>query len=762
MLFKEDKKMLAFANTELGSNYFATWGAARMEDYDMSKIDEFFARVRDNEIESSDFLPMFAACLKAKVVPLVVAAAPKPLPAFVSGENISILTNLNAVLSAIPLRQDASVGHGEVLRALVDKFSYRNVEDLAFSIMTLSAALGTLKGNLGIYDPNVVLTSESGKYNLLNSVKKNKVFLIRDTLLSTLMKYKFNFTFEELNVDMPLTRATWEEVSQGYPWKIGVTHGTQTLTFSFDGSVSGDISKFIDAWNSSLPDDTMEFVHVDDDMMHSARSLLKIYDFNVKDKNWSASRNPLFMMETDVKSIPRDMFEAVDRFVGLVAAKMSAMPYADHFNERFTSYVIAVTRMDVKLFPPEKFFETVDVILMTMASKKTMNAQDHFKKFMSNVVISQIHKATIEGRAERLKYRNVGFREVLTKVMMDPLYPFAPNAVSTVRKFKDIVSKNFDLYKMETDVYGCARMHFVDALTRGFADAPNNWVAGRRNFFDIKVQFCNNNMGHLVTSRDFYSIGPDVGKGKGVIDDIDGVCKMSITENYPVGDRNVPVVFKGDCMSHKLRIVYSANYSAGVLKMFVEKLKDVDLLNPAIGGGWLIPLSFYKKVSFDSPGKMQSGEFFIYFSERQPTTSLEYITLLSSKWATFIRKKCSVMYLANAYMDAGTMTNPVLKRKQFFNKALIKGVIPPAIFKTDWIVNMRNSLLLQLCRAPVNCFIGYIPVGKYHDHVVGADKDAAVMEVEDIGGSNEFIQYEDDDASEEEEGPIGFGPDLSG
>jgi len=651
------------------------------------------------------------------------------LPVSEPVDNLSAATNLYNILRVIPCRHNPDLFVGDIFKKLIEENDFKTSDNVSHFCSAVLSAVGVCKMPLGMLDSSVSISSDVAKTNLARMQKKDRCYLVKDTLLSKLLQYKFNFEFTSDASDEPMDRATWEQVSDGYSWSVIVRHGDDSLKFESSGDIGGDIKKFIDGWNSTLLNDQMEYVELTDEYVSMMRSLLRVFDICAIEKSWNSGRAPCIVSNLSFQQIDNSLFQVADDFMKLVAKNMNSHLYSSHYADNYTSYLVAGSRIDKGCYPSTAFFSKVNLAFMRLASSKILAARNQFKFAMSDVAIAQVFSDVVAARNNRKTYRNKGFREVLSKVMMDPLYPFAPNALSTARKFQDIMCKNKELYDMEANVYGCARMHFSEALTKGITSENHDaWLAGKRNFYDIKTDYCNSNMGYNVQHGDYYAQGVGSAVGKGLIDDVNGSINIEVKVDYKVGPLTVPVLFKKDCVSHKIRVAEAAGYEAGCIKMMVERFKDYSPGDPMKGGGWMAPLSRYTKVSFDSPGKMQSGEFYIYFSGRTDTYDPMRMRLYLSQWAAFFRRKCSVAALANAFMDAGTFRDARDVRKSLFSLSLLNASLPESLQNADPAKDprgvMRNALVLQPRDVGVISYVGYSVIGKKHLQATAEERES--------------------------------------
>lgn len=556
------------------------------------------------------------------------------------GDVSSIYTSLYNVLRDTPVN-DRVMPLNEGLKALVSVLNLTTAEEIAKVCSYIVSATGTVKGKLGSLDESVVMDKDEAKARLSRMVVKNKTYVTTPLLFTKLLQFKFGLSGvynkpsgekdDQGNVvhprHIPLTLDT---LKNGHGYIVNVTLEDVTLCFElYVGkiNVKGDVEAFFLVWNMHLQDEEMIYVPIEPEFKICYDYLLALYDVTYDDKTrlWSMKRNE--MVIKDVSADEED-YKKISKWNASICKFLSDLPVVPrHYNDKYNMYLFACDR---SIGNDPTFVDAVNKIAIN-ARNTAMLLSGKGRAIYGNIMkgttnLTEAVKVMNQCRQERGKYRNIGAREAITKNLMDPIYPLHPSPLVTARKFMSIMISNPMLYAADCDVYGCANMHFYDAIASNHGlvyDREGNQIkCGKRDFYDNDQRYLGNNIAD-VKFGDFYAIGKDVGIGKGIIDDVQSGYPKLVQEM--IGESMVS--FPSGCMSHKMRIIHNAKYDMGCIKMMANKIKNLELKDLS-NRGWLYALGFYKRVVFDVPGKFQSGEFFIYFSDRQGAPSQERMDAL--------------------------------------------------------------------------------------------------------------------------------------
>jgi len=169
-----------------------------------------------------------------------------------------------------------------------------------------------------------------------------------------------------------------------------------------------------------------------------------------------------------------------------------------------------------------------------------------------------------------------------------------------------------------------------------------------------------------------FNIAPGSGKGKTLIDDIEGVF---VTEKI-VRDGDVEIKYPPSCITHKLRVIQAAEYDTFATKMFIDKVRHADV-SKLPGNGWIRSLAYYKTIIFDNPGKLQSGEFFIYGSGYLGKCDPTRLKMIAMQWNAFAIRKSAFILRSHIVMNYAMFAQePMKMRNAVFSKDSFRRSIP--------------------------------------------------------------------------------------
>jgi hypothetical protein len=621
---------------------------------------------------------------------------------------VQINTDVSSYTCFFNILRDVYIGDKIVpvhlgLKGLIDGAGIETTEELAKVCSYIVNTIGPVKGKLGDLDESLAMTVDDAKDIVANKIKKDRVIVTTPVLLGKLAQYKFEMKVRGEGGIKPLT---FEKLKSGYDLDMDITLDGVKLNFKVkDGVVDviGDVDVFFDMWNAHLKGEEMEYVHITPEEKVFCDTLLATYDLKYSNtaKVWSMSRHTDLTKNAAYADFSPEDWAAISQFNVSITEFMNKEKYPSHYMDQYNLYLHACDVVFEK--KSDAFISLINrltVQTFVASSSHISKANVDYKKIIGGTVpLKDAIKMANDVRNERGKYRNVGPREALTKNMCDPLYPMFPSPFVTARKFMSIVVTNPDLYEGECDVYGCARMRFYGPLSDQHNMVTRKGVPvipGKRNYFDNNDTFTGNTVGVDVQFGDFYAITTGAGKGKGLIDDVHLPYSKEVKEkvqdciiNYPAG-----------CFSHKIRMLHTGQYKNACLKLIFNKMKAVDT-DKELNGGWLYPLSYYKSVKFDVPGKLQSGEFYIYAMDRQDSPDMSRLERLKNQWAIFAQRKCAVMVLAHGIMNAATMSpgKVMMRRNSLFDVRSIKTGLPELLrtgSTQNLILNGLNTFVVDV------------------------------------------------------------------
>lgn len=589
------------------------------------------------------------------------------------------------------------------LKGLIDGANIETTEDLVKVCSYIVATVGPVKGKLGDLDEMLSMTVDDAKDIVANKIKKDRVIITTPVLLGKLAQYKFEMQVRGEGGTKPLT---FEKLKSGYDLDMDITLDGVKLNFKVkDGVVDvlGDVDVFFDMWNAHLKGEEMEYVHITPEEKIFCDTLLATYDLKYSNtaKVWSMTRHTDLTKNAAYADFSPEDWAAISQFNVSITDFMNREKYPNHYMDQYNLYLHACDVIFEK--KSDAFIALMNrltVQTFVASSSHLSKANVDYKKIIGGTVpLKDAVKMANDARNERGKYRNVGPREALTKNLCDPLYPMFPSPFVTARKFMSIVAINPDLYESECDVYGCARMRFYGPLSDQHGMVLRKGVPvspGKRNYFDNNDTFTGNTVGVDVQFGDFYAITAGAGKGKGLIDDVHLPYSKEIKEKV----RDCIVNYPAGCFSHKIRMLHTGQYKHACLKLIFNKLKVIDT-DKELNGGWLYPLSYYKNVKFDVPGKLQSGEFFIYATDRQDMPDEIRLERLKNQWAIFAQRKCAVMVLSHGVMNAATMSpgKVMMRRGSLFDSRAIKSGLPELLrggSPQNLILNGLNTFVVDI------------------------------------------------------------------
>lgn len=651
-------------------------------------------------------------------------------------QEVSIATNLYNVLRDIHIGDTQLPVHAG-LESLIVNGEIKTAEQLVKVCSAIISAVGVVKGKLGSVDPSVVLSVDDAKDNLSRCIVKSTVSITTPVLLTRLIQYQFEMEVKG-GVPSPLS---FEVLQTGYELSVVMKLDTEVITFNVNKgtvSVTGDVRGFFTVWNAHLKSEVMEYVLVTDADKMLYDTLLVVYDlkYNHKIPTWSMTRHADVTRAAAFTKFSIDDWKIVSQCNAAIVAEMNkhGNPPA-HYYDQYNLFLLSCQRVcDFNDIYKTKLNE-IAVAAFQSSSMYVSKSMVEYKNIMAgNVGLKDAIKLALDARADRSKYRNISAREALTKNMMDPLYPMYPSPFVTARKFLSIMASNQALYESDADVYGCARMHFYGSVGTQHKLAGGGKI-GARKYYDVNSTFTGNTVGVEVEPGDLYAIPEGVGKGRGLIDDVHLPYGKEVREK--IGD--AIITFQAGCMSHKIRILHKGQYEHACLKMVLNKMKSIDL-DPEIGATWLLPLSYYKTVIFDTPGKLQSGEFFIYVSGRLPTSNPTKLTALKRQWRLFCQRKCAVMVFGHGVMNAATLaagkgiSQMMMRRSSFFDLRSIRSALPETLrggVEKSVILNGLNTFVKDVGLNDGGKFLykPYLPVGKVYTPLAQADKDNLSMDM---------------------------------
>lgn len=652
-------------------------------------------------------------------------------------DTISIATNLYNIV------RDAHVGDTVLpvhkgLQALIESANIKTAEELIKVCSLITQAVGPVKGKLGVLDNMAFLSVDDAKDNLGRTVTKSKISVTTPVLFSRLIQYQFDMTAASSGGKGPIT---FEVMKSGHDMMVAMTLDTATITFKVDKgltSVDGDVGAFFSMWNAHLKSEEMDYVEVSGALKTMCDTLLVVYDlkYNHKSKTWTMTRHPDVTRQGSFAKVTADEWAIVAQFNGAIVERLNKMgnPPA-HYFDQYNAYLLACNDVLIENVDFVGMLDRIASYAFMASSSYISKASVDYKGIVGGAIgFKDAIKLANDARNERSKYRNIGPREALTKNLCDPLYPMYPAPFVTARKFLSIMVVNPELYASDADVYGCARMHFYGAVgtQHDHITTKNGPVmVGKRHYYDVNPNFTGNTVGVNVESGDLYTITEGVGVGRGLIDDVHLPYQKEIKEI--IGD--ISVTYPAGCMSHKVRMLHKGKYEHACLKMVLNRMKAVDL-DAELGGTWLYPLSFYKTVVFDTPGKFQSGEFFIYVSGRLDVPKPGKLVQLKMQWRLFCQRKCAVLVLAHGVMNAATMSVGKLmsRRATLFDIRSIRSALPESLRKSDersTIINGLNTFVANKGVIDEARFLykPYLSVGRAYVPPSDEDKNTLTMDM---------------------------------